>query len=354
MDEKDLRKAVAALRSDKGRLVTVQNAEWYSLFREEIRNSIAIEGVFANRQELIDVLEHNSRTNKEKAAAILGYFEAASAMYEYAYNQWQEGEFCLRMSDVKQVHTILMRYEKDLGSYIGEIGDFRKMTAEVTQSRFRPIDHFYVREALDLMVRWVNRHLKRKKYTPVTLAALAHVWFETIHPFRDGNGRAGRILLNYILIGNGHLNIAIKGFSKADRDTYYDALERGDDCFEDINRILEKGKKLSLEQADRIVTDGPLAGLKRIVFDRLAESLKRMKKGAATSLNKDAVIPLRDLAQLYGYSQDYLRNLINRGELKARKQGKLWYVKVQDMAKRVASQGETAEAAAVSAGWRKS
>ncbi|MCX5681959.1 MAG: Fic family protein, partial [Candidatus Omnitrophica bacterium] len=195
MDEKNLKKAIAALRSDEGRLVTVQNAEWYSLFREEIRNSIAIEGVFANRQELIDVLEHNSRTNKEKAAAILGYFEAASAMYDYAYNQWQEGEFCLRMADVKQIHTILMRYEKELGSYIGEIGDFRKTTAEVTQSHFKPIDHFYIRAAVDLMVRWINRHLKQSRYTSVTLAALAHTWFETIHPFRDGNGRTGRILL---------------------------------------------------------------------------------------------------------------------------------------------------------------
>lgn len=337
MDEKSLKKAVAALRSDEGRLITVQNAEWYSLFREEIRNSIAIEGVFANRQELIDVLEHNSRSNKEKAAAILGYFESASAMYEYAYNQWQEGEFCLRMADIKQIHTILMRYEKEMGSYIGEIGDFRKMTAQVTQSHFQPVDHFYVREAVDLMVRWINRQLKRSTYTPVTLAALAHTWFETIHPFRDGNGRAGRILLNYILIGSGHLNIAIKGFSKADRDLYYNALEKGDDCFEEINRLLEKGKKLSLEQVDGIVTDAPLAELKKIVLDRLAESLERMKSGATKNLDMNAVIPLRDLAHLYDYSQDYLRNLINRGELKAQKKGKLWYVRVRDMAAHISS-----------------
>ncbi|MCB9757107.1 MAG: Fic family protein [Candidatus Omnitrophica bacterium] len=337
MDEKSLKKAIATLHSDKRRLVTVQNVEWYSLFREEIRNSIAIEGVFANRQELIDVLEHNSRTNKEKAAAILGYFESASAMYDYAYNQWQEGEFVLRMSDVKQIHTILMRYEKELGSYIGQIGDFRELTVEVTQSRFKPIDHFYLRAAMDLMVRWVNKHLKRSKYSSITLATLAHTWFETIHPFRDGNGRCGRILLNYILIGTGHLNIAIKGFSKTDRDQYYNALEQGDDCFEAINRRLEQGKKISLEQADGIVTDVPLKGLKKIVLDRLAESFKRMNRTTTNSLDKDAIIPLRDLARLYDYSQDYLRNLINRGVLKAKKKGKLWYVRVHDMAEHIAS-----------------
>ncbi|MBF0123159.1 MAG: Fic family protein [Candidatus Omnitrophica bacterium] len=337
MDEKGLKKAIGVLRSDKGRLVTVQNAEWYSLFREEIRNSIAIEGVFANRQELIDVLEHNNRTNKAKAAAILGYFDAATSIYEYAYNQWQEGEFCLRMADIKQIHTMLMRYEKEMVTYIGELGDFRKITVEVTQSKFKPIDHFYVREAVDLMTRWVNRNLKRSSYTPLTVAALAHTWFESIHPFRDGNGRSGRILLNYILIGSGYLNIAIKGFSKADRDRYYDALEQGDDCFEEISRKLEKGKKLSLDQAGAIITDVPLGELKKIILDQMTESLKRFKSSGITNLDKDAVLPLRDVARLYDYSQDYLRNLINRGELKAQKKGKLWYVKVRDMAEHVSS-----------------
>ena len=54
-------------------------------------------------------------------------------MYEYANNQHKEKEFILRMADVKQIHTILMRYEKDIGLYIGEIGEFRRTTAEVTQ-----------------------------------------------------------------------------------------------------------------------------------------------------------------------------------------------------------------------------
>ena len=341
MNENELKKTVAALRSDERRVVTVQNTEWYSLFREEIRNSIAIEGVFANRQELIDVLEHNKRTDKEKTAAILGYFEAASTIYDYAYNQWQEDEFLLRISDIKQIHTILMRYEKETGSYIGEIGSFRKTTAEVTLSQFTPTNHFYVRPAIDLMVRWINSHLKRSDYSPITIATIAHAWFETIHPFRDGNGRAGRILLNYILIGTGYLNITIKGFSKANRDKYYDALEKGDGCFEAISRLLEQGKKLSLEKTNKIVVDKPLDKLKEIVMDQLAESVKRLKQGVAKDIDQNALVPLRDLARLYDYSQDYLRNLINRGEVKAQKKGKLWYVKVKDMADYVANVDRT-------------
>ena len=113
IDNIDLDQEIQSLRSRFGNFINVSNGEWYSLFKDEIRNSIAIEGVFANRQELLDVLQHNKRTNKQKAAAILGYFEAASAMYEYANNQFKENEFVLRMADIKQIHTLLMRYEKD-------------------------------------------------------------------------------------------------------------------------------------------------------------------------------------------------------------------------------------------------
>jgi hypothetical protein len=87
------------LRKKNIHLIAVSNCEWYSLFRDEIRNSIAIEGIFANRNELLAVLEKNKRTSDEKSAAILGYYEAASTLYEYANNLYKEGEFSLRLSD---------------------------------------------------------------------------------------------------------------------------------------------------------------------------------------------------------------------------------------------------------------
>ena len=49
--------------------------------------------------------------------------------------------------------------------------------------------------------------------------------------------------------------------------------------------------------------------------------------------HKDALLPLREIAKTHGYSQDYLRNLINRNNLPAQKRGKLWFVKVKDIEK---------------------
>ena len=77
-----------------------------------------------------------------------------------------------------------------------------------------------------------------------------------------------------------------------------------------------------------------------MIFGLLQDSVNRLKGGKITALNKEAVLPLRELARVYDYSQDYLRNLINRGQLKAHKKGKLWYVRVHDLAQYINSVSE--------------
>ncbi len=329
---------IIQLRLRFGNLINVSNAEWYSLFKDEIRNSIAIEGVFANRQELLDVLEHNKRANKQKAAAILGYYEAASAMYEYANNQFKENEFVLRMADIKQIHTLLMRYEKDLGTYIGPVGDFRRNDIQVAQATFKPINVFYIREAMELLIKWFNESSKKKIYDDVTVAAITHVWFETIHPFSDGNGRVGRIILSYILIGQGLVNVAIKGISKEERDQYYNALEKADRVFNEVHRLIEKNNKFTTVTINKAIKCQEFILFTQMISGLLKEAIDRLEGGKLSNLNKDAILPLRDLAKIYDYSQDYLRNLINRGHLKAHKKGKLWYVRVHDLAEHVDKQ----------------
>lgn len=326
-----LRGLVEKIRSANPQFIAVANKEWYSLFRNEIRNSIAIEGVFANRNDLRDVLELNKRTSKEKSAAILGYFEAASSMYEYASNQFKEQEFQLRLADIKQIHTLLMRYEKQMGTYSGDIGDFRKGNIEVAQATFQPIDVFYVREAMTLMVAWFNAKLADPACDKLYLAAMIHVWFETIHPFRDGNGRTGRILLSYLLIGMGFVNIAIKGTSSKDRQAYYEALERCDDNFETLHKRIEQGKTISYQDVDETINVQDFDGFVKMIAHSMDQMIVGLSRTASTSMDDDAIVPLRELAQMCNYSQDYLRNLINRGQLKAQKRGKLWHVRVGDL-----------------------
>lgn len=61
--------------------------------------------------------------------------------------------------------------------------------------------------------------------TILTAAAYFHAKFENIHPFADGNGRTGRLTMNYLLVLYGHPPITIH---EEDRRDYYEALEAWD------------------------------------------------------------------------------------------------------------------------------
>ena len=70
------------------------------------------------------------------------------------------------------------------------------------------------------LVSWYNKN--KNKYHPIVLACVVHNQFETIHPFQDGNGRVGRLLLNYMLLKNNYPPINI---SLEDRAEYYASLQ---------------------------------------------------------------------------------------------------------------------------------
>lgn len=328
---KQMKQILDGFRENNTSFITVNNSEWFSLFRDEIRNSIAIEGIFANRNELLAVLEHHQRTQDQKSAAILGYFEAASTLYEYANNQYEAKEFQLRLSDLKQIHTLLMRYEHQLGTFSGQLGGFRNENVAVTDSSFTPLQFHYLPDTLRVFLDWHNANICKPQFDLLTFASASHILFETIHPFRDGNGRVGRILLSYLLIGSGLLNISIKGTQKTDRNKYYIALENGDGEIEKMLRRIENGETPTITRINNAVKNSNLSAMKTMIHQRLNHSLDLIEKDVKT-MDQDALIPLRDAAKFFNYSQDYLRQLIHLGKLPAQKHGKLWVVKVRDIA----------------------
>ncbi|MEO8233418.1 MAG: Fic family protein, partial [Ignavibacteriota bacterium] len=266
-------------------------------------------------------------------AAILGYFEAASTLYEYSNILFNENEFSIRLSDIRQIHTLLMRYEKQVGSFTGNLGVFRNENVIVNESRFTPLDYTFINETTEAFIKWLNKKITTDQVDKIKLAALSHLIFETIHPFRDGNGRSGRILLSFILIGTGFINIAIKGTQKSDREKYYYAMEQGDEHFELMLRKIEKGEKLTPKIIDDFAMQTNSSLLEQIISSRLEDGLNRLGRSEMISINEDAVLPLRDISKFYNYSQDYIRNLINKGKIKAQKRGKLWYVRIREIEK---------------------
>lgn len=77
-----------------------------------------------------------------------------------------------------------------------------------------------VERLLKELIKWYNQN--KKKYLPMVLAVVVHNQFENIHPFQDGNGRVGRLLLNNVLLKHDlpPLNIEMRN-----RAQYYAALQ---------------------------------------------------------------------------------------------------------------------------------
>lgn len=100
-------------------------------------------------------------------------------------------------------------------------GVYRKVDVIVTGSKY-PVTHF---KNLDKEMRDFCAWLKTEKnnYPPVAFAALAHKNFVCIHPFKDGNGRVARLLMNLLLIRDGYLPVIIPPIL---RNEYIASLEK--------------------------------------------------------------------------------------------------------------------------------
>jgi len=102
-----------------------------------------------------------------------------------------------------------------------------------------------VRQLLKELVGWYEKH--KNKYPPILLAAVIHNQFENIHPFEDGNGRVGRILLNNILLKH---NLPPVNIDLRRRKRYYQALQEYEthhDIRPTIELLLDEYKGLKRE-----------------------------------------------------------------------------------------------------------
>ena len=124
-------------------------------------------------------------------------------------------------ADLRQMHHLVLRDIRD-----SDAGKYRTVPVEISGSEYKPPGPEAVPADMHEFCSWLSEASvpsgKWSNDDAILVAAAAHTWFVTIHPFVDGNGRVGRLLLNLILMRYGY-PIAI--ITKADRSRYYDSLE---------------------------------------------------------------------------------------------------------------------------------
>ena len=139
------------------------------------------------------------------------------------------GGFPLSLRLIREIHAILLRGGRGANRTPGE---FRRSQNWVGGTRpgnaaFVPPPPERLMECLDGLERFL--HDEKYKRPILIEAGLIHVQFETIHPFLDGNGRLGRLLITLLLCSKGALReplLYLSLYFKTNRDRYYELLQR--------------------------------------------------------------------------------------------------------------------------------
>ncbi len=173
-------------------------------------NSNAIEGNTLTLQETAMVLEGitiDKKPLKDHLEAV-GHRDAFLFIQDLVKNNIPFSE-----SIIKQIHTlVLMDRPEDRGKY-------RRIPVRIMGAYHVPPDPLLVPEKMENLLAEFKYN---KKMHPIERAVLFHLKFEGIHPFVDGNGRTGRLLLNLMLMQEGYPPINVK---YSDRKRYYEAFD---------------------------------------------------------------------------------------------------------------------------------
>lgn len=285
------------------------NEEWLYILKEETRNSILIEGVFISEGELEEVLSKGVPLKKNQKEA-LNYFRTAKYLYGMAYEGYKTGEFVFSLSLIRQIDKMILEEVKDLL-------DYRKGDIKIAGAKINPPPYFEIENWLNLYKGYVEENVSSSNF--IRLVAIQHVLFEAIHPFEDGNGRTGRIILNYLLVSEGYPPVIIKGDDESKKN-YYRALEEGDKTLQKLTRqdfdeekILKALSSMKTNRMEEIINDAL-----RLSFDRILVKLMETQKGIQLK-------PAKEVAEVLDYSPDSMRTLIKRGKFIAVKKGKDWF-----------------------------
>ncbi|MBC8064420.1 MAG: Fic family protein [Chlorobia bacterium] len=165
--------------------------------RFEVRltyHSTAIEGNTLTQSETQIVLEKGvtiGGKSVQEHLEVIGHKEALDFVLSLADDQNPISE---RM--VREIHSLVMQ-----GQGNGGTGAFRTLDVMAAGTEFRYPNHLHVPNLMAEYIEWLGTAIDMH---PILRASEAHLRFVTIHPFKDGNGRVGRLLVNLVLLSAGY------------------------------------------------------------------------------------------------------------------------------------------------------
>jgi cell filamentation protein, protein adenylyltransferase len=280
---------VALLRERLGGLPRAVEADHIlrEIWIDDVHNSTAIEGNTMTRAQVEDVVERRQApsTSVVEIMDVEGYARAADWVYSEAANYDH-----VPLAVVSEIHKIAIGLAWQFAPPVTRDSPGAWRQGPVRVGAVKVASPAAIPAELDA---WSASTRDAKDYHSVIHAAIHHAWFERIHPFVDGNGRVGRLLLNFMLIQRGYPPAVILA---TQRRAYLKALRLADG--DNPNALAE------------VIARAVSGALTKFLIPKLAGEAK--------------LVPLSALAAQSPYSVEYLRTLIDRKKLRAMRHGRLW------------------------------
>lgn len=188
--------------------------------RKEALLSSQIEGTQCTLDDILNpLMEENTNRN---VSDVVNYIKAT----EFALNRLHSLPLCNRL--IKETHAVLMEgvrgQEKSPGEFRYSQNWIGGQGSTIQNARYIPPNPEDMQTAMSDLEKYMNGD---DSLDPLIQAALIHYQFETTHPFLDGNGRVGRLLITLFLMEKGILSrpaLYISYFLKMNRIEYYDRM----------------------------------------------------------------------------------------------------------------------------------
>ncbi|WP_298549236.1 Fic family protein [uncultured Aquimarina sp.] len=214
--------------------------------KEDIRKSATSKGT---------ELENSTEIQKEIYLDIGRKYSCTLFMFDMVNKPIEE-------SDVKLFYEILFNvteYRTDEVLVQRQDGEIHQFT--------KPL---LIEEKVENLIEWLKSNREKSDLHPLEIVTKFHYDFIEIHPFLDGNGRIGRLLMNILLMNYGYLPILIQ---QSESLRYYEALQSGDDG--DTNALLEFFCDKQLETQNDFISSAEYLSI--VAKYELEEQLKQIK-----------------------------------------------------------------------------
>ena len=193
----------------KLKIIHLTKDQWKTFSEDFVFNTNAIEGSTVLLEEVKEILNHKviAKTFDEKETVGL------SKAVDYIRNTKEK--FSLKL--ILKLHELCFA---DTKSFAGKLRDVEVVIKDGKgEIVHRGAPKEILKPEIEELILWYEENIKNFK--PLVLASIIHNQFEHIHPFQDGNGRVGRLLLNFILLQSKYppINIFLE-----DRQEYYFTL----------------------------------------------------------------------------------------------------------------------------------